>query len=509
MNAAGGEFGARSTTDEVLSGIDLTGRTVLVTGASTGLGLETARALHARGARVILAARSVDKLAAAKTKLRDRGGDNRVDTLELDLSDLDAVRRAADEANARFPTLDVLVNNAGVMACPLARTSSGLEWQLGVNHVGHFLFTCRLVPTLRRAGIARIVNLSSAGHKYASIDFDDVSFERRPYDKWLAYGQSKTANALFAVASTARLSRFGITANAVHPGAIATELGRHLTSAISNASRRAPRAPDARSLSNRFPPEPPHRSGRRRPLHSTVVEACTSKTVGSHRRRPRRATRPGTSGTRSTQRSPSASGRCRRSSSASGSTSSEPLNARSASRSPRISRASASIKSAADRERASRTPCPAQSERNSARPCAAAAARSGRVEAFWNGYGRIGSSSRSVSTSRMNRFTTPACGAPREGARDARLVFPRGEHRGAIGRGRARLVSSQERRAHLRRDRAESERGDNPATVHDAARGDHGTFTASTTCGTSAIVPICDRTRVARNVPRCPPASLP
>lgn len=221
-------FDAKTTTDEVLAGVDLTGEVAIVTGASTGLGFETARALHAHGATVVLAARDAAKLEAAAERIGATGGAERVETLVLDLADLDSVRRSADEALARFPSVQLLINNAGVMACPLARTSAGLEWQFGVNHVGHFLFTCKLAPALRRGAPARVVNLSSAGHKYGKVDFEDPSYERRPYDKWVAYGQSKTANALFSVGLERRLASHGVHAYAVHPGVIVTELGRHL-----------------------------------------------------------------------------------------------------------------------------------------------------------------------------------------------------------------------------------------------------------------------------------------
>lgn len=217
------------TTDEVLAGIDLTGKVALVTGASAGLGVETARALAAHGATVILAARDAGRLASVAEALRRQTGNPRIDTLVLDLSDLAQIRRAASEALSRFPVIHLLINNAGVMASPLMRTAEGCEWQFGVNHIGHFLFTCLLVPALRAGAPARVVNLSSAGHKYSPVDFDDPHFERRPYDKWLAYGQAKTANALFSVGLTKRLAPFGVTANAVHPGAIVTELGRYLS----------------------------------------------------------------------------------------------------------------------------------------------------------------------------------------------------------------------------------------------------------------------------------------
>lgn len=222
-------FGPDSTTDEVLAGIDVHGKTALVTGANSGLGLETARALAARGATLILAGRDAARLAAAEALLREQTGSRQFHTAVLDLADLASVRACAADVLARFPAIHLLINNAGVMACPLARTAEGCELQFGSNHVGHFLFTCLLLPALRAAAPARVVILCSAGHKYAAVDFDDPHFAQRPYDKWLAYGQSKTANALFAVALNRRLAAHGVAANAVHPGVIVTELGRHLT----------------------------------------------------------------------------------------------------------------------------------------------------------------------------------------------------------------------------------------------------------------------------------------
>jgi len=141
---------------------------------------------------------------------------------------LSSVRAAVAELLERCPRIDLLINNAGVMACPLAHTHDGFELQFGTNHLGHFLFTCLLVPSLLAAAPARVVNLSSAGHKMGGVDLDDPNFEQRKYDKWQAYGQSKTANVQFSVALNARLAERGVTVNAVHPGMIMTELGRHL-----------------------------------------------------------------------------------------------------------------------------------------------------------------------------------------------------------------------------------------------------------------------------------------
>lgn len=223
-------FGHDTTTDEVLAGIDLTGKRAIVTGASTGLGEETARALASRGAAVTLAVRDAAKGEAAAGRIRASTGNKNIDVGVVELSVPESVRAFVKTWLAGNKKLDLLVNNAGIMACPLARTREGWEMQFATNHLGHFLLTCLLVPALRAADKARVVNLSSAGHHLSNVDFDDPHFERRDYEKWASYGQSKTANVLFSVELSKRLAASGITANAVHPGAIVTELGRHLVS---------------------------------------------------------------------------------------------------------------------------------------------------------------------------------------------------------------------------------------------------------------------------------------
>jgi len=225
------EFNAHSSTDDVIRGIDLSGKTAVVTGSSAGLGLETARVLAGAGANVVMAARDANKNAQAMATIRAANPDARLDGVVLDLSDIDSVRAAAASLLEKYPRIDLLINNAGIMACPLARTANGCELQLATNHIGHFLFTNLLVPALRNSAGARVVSLSSAAHRYAAFDFDDPLFERRPYNDWAAYGQSKTANALFAVGLARRLQKFGITANAVHPGVIFTDLMRHMDTA--------------------------------------------------------------------------------------------------------------------------------------------------------------------------------------------------------------------------------------------------------------------------------------
>lgn len=221
-------FGPDSTTSDVLAGIDLSGKVAVVTGGSGGLGEETARALAEKGARVILTARDRAKGEAAAQGIRSSTGNDEIQMEELDLASLASIRVFARRLLAKHRQLHILVNNAGVMACPYARTAEGYELQFGTNHVGHFLLTCLLAPALRAGAPSRVVSLSSRGHHTSPVVFEDLHFERRAYDKWLAYGQSKTANVLFAVELDCRLGSSGVHANAVHPGVIATELARHL-----------------------------------------------------------------------------------------------------------------------------------------------------------------------------------------------------------------------------------------------------------------------------------------
>jgi NAD(P)-dependent dehydrogenase (short-subunit alcohol dehydrogenase family) len=222
------KFGADTTASEVSEGIDLGGKVALVTGGSSGLGQETARVLAERGAHVILTARDVPKGESVAAGIRASTGNPHVEVEELELGSLKDVRAIAQRVLARHPTLHILVNNAGVMACPQAKTADGFELQFGSNHLGHFLMTCLLAPALLRATPSRVVSVSSRGHHMSPVVFDDIQFERRPYDKWLAYGQAKTANVLFAVGLERRLGARGVHANALHPGGIMTELSRHL-----------------------------------------------------------------------------------------------------------------------------------------------------------------------------------------------------------------------------------------------------------------------------------------
>jgi NAD(P)-dependent dehydrogenase (short-subunit alcohol dehydrogenase family) len=222
-------FGPTSTTDEVLEGIDLRGQRILVTGASAGLGVETCRALAAHGAEVIGLVREEAKgqraTAAVSAAAAASGG--RFELVQGDLADLASLRRCSDALLRADRPLHAIIANAGVMACPEGRTADGFEMQFGTNHLGHFLLVNRLVPLMRSGG--RIVNLSSAGHRFADVDLDDPAFRKAPYDPFVAYGRSKTANILFSVELDRRLRSRGIRASAVHPGVIQTELGRHMT----------------------------------------------------------------------------------------------------------------------------------------------------------------------------------------------------------------------------------------------------------------------------------------
>jgi NAD(P)-dependent dehydrogenase (short-subunit alcohol dehydrogenase family) len=213
-------YSAQTTAREAIGQRDLAGLTAIVTGGHAGLGLETTRVLSGAGATVIVGARTLDKARSALA------GIARVEIQALDLSDPASVDAFAERFLASGRALPILVNNAGIMATPLVRDRRGFESQFATNHLGHFQLTARLWPALRRANGARVVSLSSRGHAFGGVDFDDPSFERRAYDKWQAYGQSKTANVLFALALDARGEAHRIRAFSVHPGAIHTELSR-------------------------------------------------------------------------------------------------------------------------------------------------------------------------------------------------------------------------------------------------------------------------------------------
>lgn len=222
-------YGAETTTDEVLDGIDLSGRRVVITGASSGLGEESTRALAAHGARVTMLARSPEKLTAAAERVRTQVPGAQLELGTVDLASFASIRRFAADYLADHDAIDVLVNNAGVMACPQGTTEDGFEMQFGTNHLGHFLLTALLAEALLAGDAPRVVTLSSAGHATSDVDLDDVNFEARDYDPWLAYGRSKTANALFARGLAQRFGDAGLLSFSVHPGGIMTDLGRHLT----------------------------------------------------------------------------------------------------------------------------------------------------------------------------------------------------------------------------------------------------------------------------------------
>lgn len=228
MNAA---FTAKSTADEVLSGLDLTGKRFLVTGASSGIGRETARSLVARGATVVGAVRDLAKAEIATAAVRDaasRGGGH-LEWLELDLASLRSVRAGAEKLLAEGRPFDAIIANAGVMATPFGRTIDGFETQFGTNHVGHFALLRRIEPRLADHG--RLVVLSSQAHRVADVDLEDPNFERQAYDPFVAYGRSKTANALFAVEFDRRHRHRGVRAASVMPGNSLTDLPRHFSQA--------------------------------------------------------------------------------------------------------------------------------------------------------------------------------------------------------------------------------------------------------------------------------------
>ena len=230
------KFGDKTTTDELLYGIDLRGKRVFITGVSAGLGVETARALAARGADVIGTARDLDKAQRATQVVREAAeqGGGSFAIRHLDLADLASVRAVAAALVADGQPFDLIVANAGMMATPFERTRDGFELQFGTNVLGHFLLVNRLAPLLREGG--RLVMLSSNGHRFADIDLADPNFAHTPYDPWLAYGRSKTGDALLAVAFDARHRHRGVRAASVHPGVIQTELIRHMDPAAFQAA---------------------------------------------------------------------------------------------------------------------------------------------------------------------------------------------------------------------------------------------------------------------------------
>lgn len=217
-------FGAESTAEEVLEGIDLTGKRALVTGVSAGLGVETARVLLARGATVVGTARDLAKARVATAGIAGPGG---FTIVECDLASLASVRACADALASEGQPFDALLANAGVMACPQGTTADGFETQFGTNHLGHFVLVNRLAGLLRPGG--RVVSVASGGHRNSDVDLEDPNFETTGYNPFVAYGRSKTANILFAVELDRRWKDKGIRAVSLHPGGIRTELMRHLS----------------------------------------------------------------------------------------------------------------------------------------------------------------------------------------------------------------------------------------------------------------------------------------
>lgn len=220
---------AQLTAEEVVAGHDLTGKETIVTGGYSGIGYETARALAHAGARVVIAGRDPARGNRAVGELRAATDNEKIVFRPLDLSSMRSVTTWARKHAATGKPLHILINNAGVMAPPLTRTAEGFESQFGVNHLAHHAFTVGLLPCLRAAAGARVVCLTSSAHRRSDIHYQDPNYRHRPYDAWDAYGQSKTANALFTVAFAARFGTGRVTANAVMPGAIHTPLQRHLS----------------------------------------------------------------------------------------------------------------------------------------------------------------------------------------------------------------------------------------------------------------------------------------
>ncbi|MET9490662.1 SDR family NAD(P)-dependent oxidoreductase [Nocardia sp. NPDC006630] len=241
-------FGAQSTASEVIAGLDLTGYRAIVTGGGSGIGTETARALAGANAEVTLAVRNVEAAKAVAEEIIGVTGNDKVRIEPLDLADRASI---AAFATAWHGPLHILVDNAGIMATPELRTPQGWEMQFATNHLGHFALTGGLHDALAAAGTARVVVVSSVGHLNGQIVFDDIHFQRRPYDPWEAYGQSKTANILFAVEAAQRWADDGITVNALNPGRIpATNLSRHM-GAVQNAP--ASFEPDSTAVSWKTP----------------------------------------------------------------------------------------------------------------------------------------------------------------------------------------------------------------------------------------------------------------
>lgn len=226
-------FGFHSTADDVISGIALTGKRAIVTGGSSGIGIETVKTLAKAGAEVTIAARNVDAGKKVANEITAITGNSKIHVAQLDLDNLRSINNFVGNWEG---ALDILINNAGVMAIPdLQKTSDGIEMQFMTNHLGHFALSVGLHNALKSAGSARIVVVASSGHLFSPVVFDDINFLFRPYDALLSYGQAKTACILFAVGATERWSKDGITVNALNPGAILTNLQKHVGGKLRSA----------------------------------------------------------------------------------------------------------------------------------------------------------------------------------------------------------------------------------------------------------------------------------
>ena len=274
------KWNKETTTNEILEGLDLSGKKVLVTGASGGLGEETARALAAAGASVIMAARDNTKNLEAKERILSSNSEAKLELHELNLASLEDVRSSAEEFLSKNESLDLLVNNAGIMCTPFGHTTDGFEQQFGVNHLGHYLLTGLMMPALEKSGASRVVCLSSGAHLICGVNLDDPMFERRDYDGWDSYGQSKSANALFAREFDRRYAEKGIHAFSVHPGMIFTELGRHMTeedmaSLMERRKAQISADEDSNSSDNMMSPKTVEAGA------ATTVWACVEKSLES------------------------------------------------------------------------------------------------------------------------------------------------------------------------------------------------------------------------------------
>lgn len=267
-------FNEETTATEVLEGQDLTGKRVVITGCSGGIGLETAKTLAQIGANIVMANRDSEKSDKAFEELSKEFPDADISHLSIDLSSLESVREFADKYMEKYDDLHLLINNAGIMACPQSQTQDGFETQFGVNHLGHFVLTSRLMPVILKSAPARVVNLSSGAHRTASVDIADPNFENRTYEKWVSYGQSKTANILFSLELNRRLEDTGVMSFSVHPGMILTDLSRHMTEEdmLDFAKRIDPANNDGQALTRKSIP-----AGA-----ATTVWAATAAELESH-----------------------------------------------------------------------------------------------------------------------------------------------------------------------------------------------------------------------------------